>query len=63
MANFDDKGRQVPDPTPYAPTLQRSQEMTRDENIAMLVAREFSRLSQQTQDFESFEESMEIGRA
>lgn len=59
MANYIN-GKHVPDQTPVTLSPNRLEQMTRDENIAMLVAREFSRLNQQHQKAETFEESMDF---
>jgi hypothetical protein len=61
MAKYDHRGREIPDPTPVAITPQRRQQLTRDENIAAMVAQEFAKLArQQNIEHETIEESMDF---
>ena len=60
MAKYNEHGREIGDDTKVSISMKRLQNMNRDENIAALVAREFSRQAEASQAHETLAESMDF---
>jgi hypothetical protein len=60
MAKYNESGHEIGDATKISVTPRRQQQMNREDNIAALVAREFSRIAEEKQSAETIEESLDF---